>query len=233
MTHCFSKRLAVNTMARVIGICSNEIGNLVAMATDSLQSGKVIAVPTDTIYGIAALVQNSEAVDRMYNIKNRDYSKPVAISVAEIKDIYRWGKVTVSSELLSELLPGPVTVVFERIEDLNPELNPGTALVGIRIPDHKFVREISRSCQGPIALTSANVSSTQSTLNIQEFKDLWPQLDLVFDGGELGDTFHSRAGSTVVDLSVQGTYKIIREGSAIKSTLSALHSHHLQDREKR
>ena len=46
----------------------------------------------------------------------------------------------------------------------------------------------------------------------QEFKDLWPQLDLVFDGGELGDTFHSRAGSTVVDLSVQGTYKIIREG---------------------
>ena len=67
-----------------------EIGNLVAMATDSLQSGKVIAVPTDTIYGIAALVQNSEAVDRMYNIKNRDYSKPVAISVAEIKDIYRY-----------------------------------------------------------------------------------------------------------------------------------------------
>lgn len=79
----------------------------------------------------------------------------------------RWGKVTVSSELLSELLPGAVTVVFERTEDLNPDLNPGTSLVGIRIPDHKFVREISRSCQGPIALTSANVSSTQSTLNIQ------------------------------------------------------------------
>lgn len=47
---------------------------------------------------------------------------------------------------------------------------------------------------------------------VQEFKNLWPQLDIVFDGGELGDTFHSRAGSTVVDLSVQGTYKIIREG---------------------
>lgn len=233
LTTFLRNHVAVKTMARVVDICSNELHQLVAMATESLLSGKVIAVPTDTIYGITALVQNSEAMDRMYNIKNRDYSKPLAISVAEIKDIYRWGKVTVSSELLSELLPGAVTVVFERTEDLNPDLNPGTSLVGIRIPDHKFVREISRSCQGPIALTSANVSSTQSTLNIQEFKNLWPQLDIVFDGGELGDTFHSRAGSTVVDLSVQGTYKIIREGSAIKSTLAALRSHHLQDRENR
>lgn len=233
LTTFLRNHVAVKTMARVVDICSNELHQLVAMATESLLSGKVIAVPTDTIYGIAALVQNSEAVDRMYNIKNRDYSKPLAISVAEIKDIYRWGKVTVSSDLLSELLPGAVTVVFERTEDLNPDLNPGTSLVGIRIPDHKFVREISRSCQGPIALTSANVSSTQSTLNIQEFKNLWPQLDIVFDGGELGDTFHSRAGSTVVDLSVQGTFKIIREGSAIKSTLAALCSHHLQDRENR
>lgn len=66
-----------------------ELHQLVAKATESLLSGKVIAVPTDTIYGITALVQNSEAVDRMYNIKNRDYSKPLAISVAEIKDIYR------------------------------------------------------------------------------------------------------------------------------------------------
>lgn len=61
----------------------------VETAACSLQKGSVIAVPTDTIYGIAGLAQNSDSVNRIYNIKNRSYSKPVAISVGEIDDLYR------------------------------------------------------------------------------------------------------------------------------------------------
>ena len=60
-----------------------------SIAVKSLKAGNVIAVPTDTIYGVAGLAQNSEAVDKLYQIKNRDYSKPVAISVADISDVYR------------------------------------------------------------------------------------------------------------------------------------------------
>lgn len=74
--------------------------------------------------------------------------------------------MTVSSELLKELLPGPVTVVFERSSDLNPNLNPHTSLVGVRIPDHVFIRRLAKACNGPLALTSANRSSSQSTLSI-------------------------------------------------------------------
>lgn len=60
-----------------------------SMAAESLMKGNIIAIPTDTIYGVAGLSQNSDAVNRLYNIKSRDLSKPVAISVADVSDIYK------------------------------------------------------------------------------------------------------------------------------------------------
>lgn len=73
-----------------------------------------------------------------------------------------------SQEVLKDLLPGPVTLVFERTDQLNPGLNPSTRLVGIRIPDHNFVQQLSLRCEEPLALTSANVSTVgQSSLKIE------------------------------------------------------------------
>ncbi|KAK7491297.1 hypothetical protein BaRGS_00017398 [Batillaria attramentaria] len=195
-------------------------------AAESLRKGCVIAVPTDTIYGIAGLAQNSDSVNRIYNIKNRSYSNPIAISVGEIDDLYRWSKVVTARELLSDLLPGPVTVVFERSSALNPLLNPNTSLVGIRIPDHTFIRRLAQACESPIALTSANRSAAQSTLTLDEFEYLWPQLDLLVDGGVLNDTDKARLGSTVVDLSQAGKFRIIREGSAYRQTVDTLKNKH-------
>ena len=75
--------------------------------------------------------------------------------------------MTVPSSLLSRLLPGPVTTVFERGGDLNPALNPGLPLVGLRIPDSSFVRCLVEQCGCPLALTSANLSHSSSTLSVQ------------------------------------------------------------------
>lgn len=71
------------------------------------------------------------------------------------------------SDILTDLLPGKVTAVFKRKEMLNPKLNPDNSLVGVRIPDHQFVREMVRRCGQPIALTSANVSNSRSTLDVE------------------------------------------------------------------
>lgn len=79
----------------------------------------------------------------------------------------RWSKVTVPTGLLNDLLPGPVTVVFERETILNSALNPATNLVGVRVPDHAFIQELALAANAPLALTSANFSSAQSTLSIQ------------------------------------------------------------------
>ena len=75
--------------------------------------------------------------------------------------------MTIPPDLLSRLLPGPVTTVFERTSDLNPHLNPGIGLVGVRIPDHSFVQQLVALCGGPLALTSANISHTRSTLSVE------------------------------------------------------------------
>ena len=79
----------------------------------------------------------------------------------------RWAKCDKCGELLKDLLPGKVTTVFERKDALNSNLNPGISLVGVRIPDHHFVREVVSRCGQPIALTSANVSDSRSTLDVE------------------------------------------------------------------
>ncbi|XP_075962818.1 threonylcarbamoyl-AMP synthase-like [Anarhichas minor] len=193
---------------------------ILSCTAKALKEGHVVAVPTDTIYGLACLAQNSEAVRKTYDIKGRNGHNPLAICVGEIQDIYKYCKVKVKEELLRDLLPGPVTLVLERSEVLNKDLNPFTSIVGVRIPDYVFMRRLCQMCAEPLALTSANISSHTSPLAAHEFQELWPKLAVVVDGGPIGD--QSRLGSTVVNLSVHGKYSIIRPGCALSSTVDVL-----------
>jgi tRNA threonylcarbamoyl adenosine modification protein (Sua5/YciO/YrdC/YwlC family) len=200
----------------------------VQWSAELLTQGHVIAVPTDTVYGLAASANDPVAMLRLYEIKGRECTKPVAICVSNIDNLKYYSKADhLSDDLLGQLLPGPVTLVLFKSEFLNnPYLNPGVEKIGIRIPDFDFIRNVSKQFNFPIALTSANSSGAPSTLNIREFKNLWPQLGGIFDGGQLGLKDEQRAASTVIDLSygLQKKYKIIREGVAVKKTLQILDS---------
>jgi len=220
---------------KVVSIGRNVIGCPAAKAAaEALVGGGIVAVPTDTIYGIAALVQNKPAVEQLYNIKGRNPTKPIAICVAQVEDVYQWAEVTVSKEVLNDLLPGPVTLVFRRTNLLNnsflPSFNPGTELVGVRIPDYPFLRAVCGLAGGPLALTSANYSAESSTLEVSEFAPLHPRLHTVFDGGRLSESELSRLGSTVIDLSCSGFYRIIREGCARERVEKVMKLHELQPR---
>nr|XP_009938620.1 PREDICTED: yrdC domain-containing protein, mitochondrial [Opisthocomus hoazin] len=122
----------------------------------------------------------------------------------------------------SSLLPPPPAVTF--ITGLRLLTVTRVRLVGVRVPNHPFIRELARACSGPLALTSANISCQGSTLMVSEFQDLWPQLSLIIDGGQIGDAQspEARLGSTVVDLSVSGKFAIIRPGCALTSTVEIL-----------
>ncbi|XP_064445508.1 threonylcarbamoyl-AMP synthase isoform X1 [Mirounga angustirostris] len=183
-------------------------------AVAELRAGAVVAVPTDTLYGLACSASCSAALGAVYRLKGRSEAKPLAVCLGRVADVYRYCHVRVPEGLLKDLLPGPVTLVLERSEELNKDLNPFTPLVGIRIPDHAFIQDLVQVFGGPVALTSANLSSQASSLNVEEFQDLWPQLSLVIDGGPIGDgqSPEYRLGSTVVDLSVPGKFDIIRPG---------------------
>ncbi|XP_043289695.1 yrdC domain-containing protein, mitochondrial [Venturia canescens] len=196
-----------------------------AVALNCLYNEKVIAVPTDTIYGFAALAQNNKAINKLYEIKGREKTKPLAVTVSCVHEITQWAETDhLTPRLLRDLLPGPVTVVLKRKASLNPAFNPGHETVGIRVPRSKFIQSICTTIGQPLALTSANISNEQSSLHPNEFAPLWPKLGAIFyelqKPSMLDDA--QRVGSTVVDLTVPGEYEILRKGIHYARTIRIL-----------
>lgn len=92
---------------------------------------------------------------------------------------------------------------------LEKTLNPGLDSIGVRVPDSNFIRIIAQGSGSALALTSANLSGQPSSVTINDFENLWQHCAYVYDGGLLPS---GRAGSTIVDLTEQGRYKILRPG---------------------
>ncbi|KAG2673896.1 hypothetical protein I3843_13G097800 [Carya illinoinensis] len=196
-------------------------------AMEALKAGKVIAVPTDTLYGFACDACSLQAVNRIYEIKGRKHTSPLAICVGDVSDIKRFAITDhLPHRLLDSLLPGPVTVILRRGESsiLERSLNPGLDTIGVRVPDCNFIRVVARGSGSALALTSANLSGQPSSVCIKDFENQWQHCALVYDGGVLPS---GRAGSTIVDLTGPGKFKILRPGSAKDETIGILESHSL------
>jgi len=205
--------------------------NEIFLACNFLNNNGVIAVPTDTLYGITARVDDSLALERIYKIKGRDPNKPLAICISKLEQIDQVAEVLPKNrQVLPYLLPGPLTIVLKRSPNLNKDLNPNTNSIGVRLPDHNFIREISETLGCPLALTSANRSGEVSPTTIDDFKEIWDDLDAVFDLGNIKTNItpqsplaiRMRAGSTVLDLTEERSYKILREGCGLNRTLNVL-----------
>lgn len=193
-------------------------------AVSLLHRGGVIALPTDTVYGLACLAENKQAVKRLFEIKQREHNKPIAICVGSVQEIAKYCKIAENIRpLLDHLLPGPVTLLFEALRPIYKDLTPNSDLIGVRIPNNPFIMQVAQLCNGAIALTSANKSNEPSCLDVKAFKELWPDLDAVFDGGRLGAIDPMGLGSTIVDLSIEGSFRIIRNGCALDGVKKILH----------
>ena len=202
------------------------------VAIDMLRKNEVIAVPTDTIYGFAALAQSNNSIDRIYEIKGRNKTKPLAIALSKVRHIKEWAESDhLSSRLINDLLPGPVTIILKRKTKLNPYLNPEHDSVGIRVPQSKFIRTVCEMIGEPLALTSANLSDQQSSLIPEEFRDLWPQLGAIFyDNNHCLLRNEQRTGSTIIDLTVPRKFKIIRKGKGYARDYQVLQNYLQEDR---
>eukprot|EP00249_Psilotum_nudum_P018161 c26668_g1_i1 orf=75-1100(+) len=191
-------------------------------AVSALRNGQVIALPTDTVYGLAADACSALAVQKLYDMKGRSATSPLAVCVGHLAELEKYSVTShLPKGLMEDLLPGPVTLVLQRGEHsfLEKSLNPGLTSIGVRIPDCSFICQVAKSFGGALALTSANSSGQSSTVCVQEFEQLWEQCAYVFDAGELSA---GRAGSTIVDLTNPGRFKIIRRGSAFEETTTIL-----------
>ena len=173
-----------------------------------LRSGGLVAFPTDTVYGLGALVGDAEAVELIYRAKDRPIEKAIPILLGEAGDM-----TAVSSEipaaahrLAARFWPGPLTLVIPKHPSL-PDSVSATATVGVRVPDHAIARELLRAA-GPMAVTSANISGAPSPSTAAEVLDqLGGRITLIIDGG----ITPGGVPSTVVDCTGSGL-RIIRPG---------------------
>ena len=148
----------------------------VGKAAAAVRAGGVLALPTDTIYGVAAAAESSVGVRRLYALKGRDQAVPLALCVADAADVGRYGEAAHLPEgLLAALLPGPFTVILRQRADaaaapVAPEINAAMAVktVGLRVPDCAFIRAVCRAAGTALALTSANRSGAPSTVDVWE-----------------------------------------------------------------
>jgi L-threonylcarbamoyladenylate synthase len=180
-------------------------------ATAVLRRGGTVLLPTDTVYGIAALPSVEGATGRLFALKGRSADHPLAVlvsDVAQARALVQWPHETRTDALIG-LWPGPLTVVFHRSPaarslDLGGE---GSDTIGVRCPDHDLVRAIARTV-GPIATTSANRSGDPTPADVMAAAAaLIGPVGLIVDGGEAGTV-----ASTVVDVTV-APWRILRQGS--------------------
>ncbi len=189
----------------------------VAEAAELLAGGGVLALPTETVYGLCASLARPEAVARLWAIKGREERTPIAMLLPSAAEIVRWAEVPPWAQpLLAELLPGPLTVVLHPTRAETARLG-SEETVGIRVPDHAIARALLEALGGPIAATSANRSGRPPLATAEEVvRDLGDEVDLVLTGGPAG----AGVASTVADLTVFPP-RILREGAIAGETILA------------
>lgn len=124
-----------------------------------IKRGGVVVYPTDTVCGLGANALDKEAVRKVFEIKGRDFRKPVSIIVRDLgmtKQVASFGKET--EKILKKILPGPVTVILYKKKILPDILTGGSKKIGIRIPDCEFTKALMEKLDFPITTTSANIS---------------------------------------------------------------------------
>lgn len=177
-------------------------------ALNILRSGGLVAFPTDTVYGLGALVFDDNAIKSIYTAKDRPIEKAIPVLLADPVDMDKVGQdiPEIAYKLASRFWPGPLTCLIPKRPTL-PESISATSTVGVRVPDHLQARALLRAA-GPMAVTSANISgrANPSTAN-QVLAQLNGRIPLIIDGGKTP----GGVPSTVVDCSTD-KLKILREG---------------------
>jgi len=166
-------------------------------AVKVLKAGGVIGLPTDTLYGIAAMPDNEAAVRRLYELKGRPDDKPIALLVASSAQAMDLVEVSEQARQLgSEHWPGPLTLVLRIAADLAPWVGDRRRTVGVRVPDHKLALDVLQR-SGPLAVTSANLAGEPPALDDKSARDIFGEsVDLYLPGTSPGGV-----GSTVVDMT--------------------------------
>ncbi|MBC8000977.1 MAG: threonylcarbamoyl-AMP synthase [Opitutaceae bacterium] len=192
----------------------------VRRAAKLLRAGEVVALPTETVYGLAANALDVRAVERIYAIKGRPAHNPIIVHIADLAMARRFSAnwPEMADKLAVAFWPGPLTLVVARSSEIPDIVSAGGPTVGLRWPSHPFMQAVIRECGLPLAAPSANLSNQVSPTNAGHvLKTLRGRIPLIIDGGQ------AQVGieSTVVDVSVSPP-RLLRPGMIHRESLEAV-----------
>ena len=172
-----------------------------------LKNDGVIAVPTDTVYGLCARMNSKKARENLIEIKNRPENKAFPIMCNNIEQIKSIAKVDEKTEkIINSFMPGPITLILLKSENIPSFINEGSTEVGIRMATSKPLEELIKKVESPIFMTSANLSGEPVCKTIKEIENVFPNIDGILEG----EVSYGQA-STIVDCTTD-EIKIIRQG---------------------
>lgn len=189
-----------------------------AVAVEVLRGGGVVALPTDTVYGIAVSLSTPDGIERLFRVKRRPPDKAVMLLLDDVAQAARAGLITPAAAMLAAACwPGGLTIVVPQRPDVRwpAVLTGGAATIGLRVPDHEAPRALARAL-GPLPTTSANISGIPEASDAAGIMDqLGEDIDLVLDGGP------SRGGpaSTIVDCTGERPV-VLRVGAVPAATVA-------------
>ncbi len=192
-------------------VTCNEQG--IRQTVEAYQNGRIIAFPTDTVYGLGCNPLNKDSVSRIYDLKKRSGEKKFPILGFSKKDLEKIVEFNPKAEKISERFwPGQVTLLLPIRKELSKQIENNGKLA-VRVPNNECVLSILKQCK-LIVGTSANISGEKSISDPNECKMRLPKIDILVDGGRI----KSFGESTIIDF-VDNEIKIIRKGSVSKNEI--------------
>jgi L-threonylcarbamoyladenylate synthase len=189
-------------------ILSTSLPNIIQTAQQTFLKNGVVVIPTDTVYGVSVRYDNAEAIEKLYELKNRGKEKALPILIGSLDQLEFVAREVppAAQRLIQAFWPGGLTIILPKKLNLPKNLSEYDT-VGIRMPNHPFVLQLMQQC-GPLATTSANISGGANPTSIADvLKQLEYGVNLYLDDGPTAGDIPS----TVVDCSAI-EIKILREG---------------------
>ncbi len=198
--------------------------DIIVEAAECLRNGGLVAFPTDTVYAVAASVSNPDAVDKLFEVKERPKDNPVSLLVARDRDYHLFVDIInpnnqFMADLVEEFWPGPLTIIMPRILAQVPSnVTGGSRNVGVRQPDNDIAIAIIDELGVAVAAPSANISGHPSPTTGQHvIDDLGGKIDMIIVGPDCKEGIES----TIVDLSEDAPL-LVRKGAITKEQIQAV-----------
>jgi L-threonylcarbamoyladenylate synthase len=186
------------------------VNKIIQQAIEYLQAGKLVTVPTETVYGLAADATNIDAVKKIFEVKGRPFDHPLPLLIAQNSDLKNWAidVPKTAEKLTKKFWPGPLTIILKRAPHIPDIITGELDTIGLRCPDHPMTQKILQHFPQGLAAPSANLFGEPPPTNAADVKKaLGNKIDLIVDGGEC----KLKTSSTIVDLTGSQP-KVLRQG---------------------